>query len=355
MSVQLRKIDEQVMVITGATSGIGLTTARMAAEQGAKLVLAARNGEALDQLASELRRKGTQVATVTADVGKQEDVERIGSTAMERFGRIDTWVNNAGISIFGRNEDVPLADMQRLFQTNYWGVVHGSLEAAKHMKTRGGGAIINLGSELSDRAVPLQGLYSASKHAVKAFTDALRMELEKEGAPMAVTLIKPAAIDTMFAVHAKNYMEKEPALPPPIYAPEVVAKAILYAAQNRKRDVFVGGASRAISANAIAMPRVLDKVMNAAMFKQQQSDQSSSPNRKDALYEPDPRNELRQRQGMDDKHHVAESSAYTAVSMRANKFMPALLGAGALFAAWKLINSPTLRRSSLRSGLRSAY
>lgn len=347
MSVKLRKIDEQVMVITGATSGIGLTTARMAAEQGAKLVLAARNGEALDQLASELRLKGCKVATVAADVGKPEDVERIGSTAMERFGRIDTWINNAGISIYGRNEDVPLEDMQRLFQTNYWGVVHGSLEAVKHMKTRGG-AIINLGSELSERAIPLQGLYSASKHAVKAFTDALRMELEKEGAPLSLTLIKPAGIDTMFTVHAKNYMDKEPTLPPPIYAPEVVARSILYAARHPKRDVFVGGASKAVSAGAFGMPRALDKFMNASMFKQQQSDLPSAPDRRDALHEPDPRNELRQRHGMTDRH-VAESSAYTAVSLRANKIMPALLGAGALFAAWKLINSSTLRRPHLRS------
>jgi short-subunit dehydrogenase len=345
MSVQLRKIEDQVMVITGATSGIGLTTARMAAEQGAKLVLAARNGEALDQLASELRRKGSKVATVAADVGKPEDVERIGSTAMERFGRIDTWVNNAGISIFGRNEEVALEDMQRLFQTNYWGVVHGSLEAVKHMKTRGGGAIINLGSELSDRSIPLQGLYAASKHAVKAFTDALRMELEKEGAPLSVTLIKPAAIDTMFTVHAKNYMEKEPTLPPPVYAPEIVAKSILYAARHPKRDVFVGGASKAISSAGFAMPRVLDKLMNASMFKQQQSDVPSSPNRRDALHEPDPRNELRQRKGMDDRH-VIETCPYTAVSLRSNKIMPALLGAGALFAAWKLARRP---------GLRSAY
>ncbi|ALK96488.1 short-chain dehydrogenase [Massilia sp. WF1] len=348
MSVKLRKIDEQVMVITGATSGIGLTTARMAAEQGAKLVLAARNGEALDQLASELRLKGCKVATVAADVGKPEDVERIGSTAMERFGRIDTWINNAGISIYGRNEDVPLEDMQRLFQTNYWGVVHGSLEAVKHMKTRGGGAIINLGSELSERAIPLQGLYSASKHAVKAFTDALRMELEKEGAPLSLTLIKPAGIDTMFTVHAKNYMDKEPTLPPPIYAPEVVARSILYAARHPKRDVFVGGASKAVSAGAFGMPRALDKFMNASMFKQQQSDLPSAPDRRDALHEPDPRNELRQRHGMTDRH-VAESSAYTAVSLRANKIIPALLGAGALFAAWKLINSATLRRPHLRS------
>jgi short-subunit dehydrogenase len=342
MSVQLRNIDEQVMVITGATSGIGLTTARMAAESGARLVLAARNSEALDQLASELRLKGGKVATVAADVGDPADVERIGKTAMERFGRIDTWINNAGISIFGRNEDVPLADMQRLFQTNYWGVVHGSLEAVKHMKSRGGGAIINLGSELSDRAVPLQGLYAASKHAVKAFTEALRMELEKEGAPISITLIKPAAIDTMFAVHAKNYMEKEPALPPPVYAPEIVAKSILYAARHPKRDVFVGGASKAISSAGFSMPRVLDKVMNASMFKQQQSDAPSAPHRRDALHAPDPRTQLRQRQGMEDRH-VLEHCPYTAVALRSHKIMPALLGAGALFAAWKLARRPGLR------------
>jgi hypothetical protein len=220
--------------------------------------------------------------------------------------------------------------------------VHGSLEAVKHMKTRGGGAIINLGSELSDRAIPLQGLYSASKHAVKAFTDALRMELEKEGAPISVTLIKPAAIDTMFTVHARNYMEKEPALPPPVYAPELVAKSILYTAQHPKRDVYVGSASRAISLSGLAMPRVLDKVMNASMFKLQQSDAPRAPNRRDALHAPDPRSELRQRQGMENRH-VMEHCPYTAVSLRSHKIMPALLGAGALFAAWKLARRPNLR------------
>ena len=345
MAVKLRKIEEQVMVITGATSGIGLTTARMAAEQGAKLVLAARNAEALDQLASELRRKGTQVATVAADVGNPADVERIGQAAMERFGRIDTWVNNAGISIFGRNEDVPLEDMQRLFQTNYWGVVHGSIEAVKRMKTRGGGALINLGSEVSDRAIPLQGIYAASKHAIKAFTDTLRMELEKDKAPLSVTLIRPAAIDTMFAVHARNYMDKEPTLPPPVYAPENVARSILYAAQHPKRDVFVGGASKAVSSGAFAMPRVMDKFMQGSMFKQQQLEQPSSPNRRDALYEPDPRNELRQRQGMANRR-VLENATYTQVALRSDKFMPVLLGAGALLAAWKF---------SRRNGLKPAF
>jgi short-subunit dehydrogenase len=343
MAVQLRKLDEQVIVITGATSGIGLTTARAAAEGGARLVLAARNGEALDQLASELRRKGTQVATVAADVGIPSDVERIGQAAMERFGRIDTWVNNAGISIFGRNEDVALEDMQRLFQTNYWGVVHGSLEAVRHMKKRGGGAIINLGSELSDHSVPLQGIYAASKHAVKAFTDSLRMELEKEGAPISVTLIKPAGIDTMFGPHAKNYMDKEPSLPPPVYAPQLVAKSILYSAQHQKRDVYVGTVSRLNSLGRFSAPGLFERFTRLTMFKLQQSDRPSSPNRRDALYESNPHQELRERYG--NYGPVMESCPYTALSLRKGKVVGALLGAGAAYATWNYSRRPALRRA----------
>lgn len=333
MAVNLRKINEQVMVITGATSGIGLTTARMAAEEGARLVLAARSSDALDQLASELRRKGTQVATVAADVGNQEDVERIGHAAMERFGRIDTWVNNAGISIFGRLEDVPIEDQHRLMQTNFWGVVYGSLEAIKHMKTRGGGALINIGSEVSDRSIPLQGVYAASKHAVKAYTDALRMELEKDGAPISVTLVRPSAIDTMFTVHAKNYMDKEPVLPAPIYAPELVAEAILYVSQHPKRDIYVGGHAKIAAMGEFTMPRSLDRFMRASAFSEQQSDQPSAPGRRDALYAPDHTTELRQRKGMGT---VNERSPYTAVALRSRPLAAALLGGGALFAAWGL-------------------
>jgi short-subunit dehydrogenase len=334
MSVKLRNINEQVMVITGATSGIGLTTARMAANQGARLVLAARSADALDQLASELRKQGTQVATVAADVGNPADVERIGQAAMERFGRIDTWVNNAGISVFGRVDEVAIEDQQRVMQTNFWGTVYGSLEAVRRMKTRGGGALINVGSEVSDRAVPLQGVYSASKHAVKAYTDTLRMELEKEGAPISVTLVHPAAIDTMFVVHAKNYMEKEPALPPPIYAPELVAESILYCAQHARRDVFVGGASKLAAVGGITMPGALDRFMKALLFRQQQSNVPSAPGRRDALHAPDDTHELRERQGM--AARVRERSPYTALTLRSRPMMAALLGGGALFAAWGL-------------------
>lgn len=333
MSFKLRKINEQVMVITGATSGIGLSTARMAAERGARLVLAARADDALDELVHELRARGTDVIAVTADVGKIEDVERIGEAAIREFGRIDTWVNNAGISIFGRIEDISPEDHHRLFQTNFWGVVNGSLEAVKRMKQRGGGALINLGSELSDHGIPLQGMYAASKHAVKGFTDSLRMELEKEGAPMSITLVKPSGIDTMFTVHAKNYMEKEPKLPSPVYAPELVADAILYAAQHPKRDVFVGGAAKMNSSGARFLPRAFDKYVTATMFRNQKSEAPTDPGRRDALHKPDHTRELRERQGIYQTH---ERSPYTAAQLRSKQITTALLGGGALLAAFAL-------------------
>jgi short-subunit dehydrogenase len=322
------------MVITGATSGIGLTTARMAARLGANLVLAARNGGALDHLASQLGSQGAKVATVVADVGKEEDVARIARRAVERFGHFDTWVNNAGISVYGRLDEVDIDDFRRLFDTNFWGVVYGSREAVKHFKKHGGGALINLGSEVSEVAIPLQGMYAASKHAIKGFTNSLRIELEKDGAPISVTLIKPAGIDTMFTAHAKNYMDKEPALPPPVYAPDVVADAIVYAAQHPQRDVFIGSAAKLNAASAYHAPRLLDKIFSLAMFSAQKGDQPSPPNRRDALYAFDPNTELRERSGMLAKVH--ESSSYTKASLQAPSLKNALIGGGLLFAAWSL-------------------
>ena len=230
MKLTLKPLDEQVIVITGASSGIGLVTARMAARAGAKVVLAARNAEALQELEREINQLGGEAIHVVADVGVESDVRSIADAAIARFGGFDTWVNDAGVSVYGRIEQVTTEDLRRVFETNFWGVVYGSRIAAEHLKQRGGGALINLGSTLSDRAIPLQGIYVASKHAVKGFTDAMRMELEDQGAPISVTLIKPAAIDTPYTEHAKNYLPNEPKNPPPVYAPETVARAILHAA-----------------------------------------------------------------------------------------------------------------------------
>jgi short-subunit dehydrogenase len=338
MKVRLKKVPEQVIVITGATSGIGLTTARRAAQRGARLVLAARNEDALRQLVFELGKQGCQAAYAVADVGIEEDVHRIAQTALDRFGGFDTWVNNAGISIFGRYEDVSLKDQRRLFETNFWGVVYGSMAAVRHMRQHGGGAIINLGSEVSDRAVPLQGMYSASKHAVKGFTDSLRAELEAEDVPISVTLIKPAAVDTMFVEHAKNYMEVEPRLPPPIYAPEVAADAILHAAENPARDLFVGGAAKLISSGAHYAPRVFDKVMKRFIYGQQKSDLPARDRSRNSLYVPG--SDLQERQG--NQGHVFESSMYTKAEMHPKTTLALLLGAGlALIALWRYREGPT--------------
>lgn len=331
MRTILKPLASQVIVITGATSGIGLTTVRMAAGRGARLVLAARDAQALDALVAEIAAAGGQALAVPIDVGIKEQVVALGNAAVHRFGRIDTWINNAGISIYGRHEDVPLEDQERLFQTNFWGVVHGSLTALALMK-KTGGAIINLGSELSDRAVPLQGMYSASKHAVKGFTDSLRMEIDKEGVPVAVTLIRPAGIDTMFTNHARNYLENEPELPAPLYAPELVAKSILFAAENIKRDIFVGGASRMMSLGANQAPGLLDKFMDLVMFRQQQKNlQPTSPGRKDSLYASNGR-ELQQRLGGHDSK-VHESSPYTYLAPRGKPLAVSLLLGGAVLTA----------------------
>nr|WP_243700371.1 SDR family oxidoreductase [Halorussus pelagicus] len=236
MSVDLKPVEEQVMVITGASSGVGLTTARMAAERGARVVLAARSEDALRELTDEIREFGGDATYVVADVSDRDDVRRIAETARDEYGGFDTWVNVAGAFLYGKLVDTPVEDMREQFDTNVWGLLYGSLEAAEHL-TEHGGAIINIGSVASDRAIPIQGSYSASKHAVKGFTDALRMELQRDGAPISVTLVKPASIDTPYSDHAKNYMDEEATLPPPLYTPETVARAILHAAEHPQRDV----------------------------------------------------------------------------------------------------------------------
>ena len=270
MDIRLKRLSEQVLVITGATSGIGLVTARMAARRGARLVLVSRNAEALAALVREFEQQGREAIAAVADVADQVAVQRAAQTAIERFGGFDTWINNAGVSVYGRLERVPMQDHRRLVETNFWGVVNGSLAAAEHLK-KTGGALINVGSQLSDHAVPLQGMYCASKHAVKGFTDALRQELALEDAPVSVTLVKPAGIDSMFVPHARNYMDVEPKLPPPVYAPETVAEAILNAAEHPMYDVFVGAPAKVASVAARAAPALFYQATRQVMYDQQRS------------------------------------------------------------------------------------
>jgi short-subunit dehydrogenase len=255
MSIRLKPLDRQVIVVTGASSGIGLATAIAAAEHGACVVMAARSIETLREVVGRVEANGGQAIAVEADVARREDLERVAEAAVTRFGRIDTWVNNAGVSIYGRLLDGDEADERRLFDTNFWGLVNGSRVAVAHL-LRDGGALINVGSEVSDAVVPLQGMYSASKHAVKGFTEALRLELQDQQAPVSVTLIQPTAVDTPYPEHARNRMSAEPMLPTPMIAAERVADAILEAATEEKRDVRVGTMAVLNSFTARVAPRL---------------------------------------------------------------------------------------------------
>jgi short-subunit dehydrogenase len=288
----------------------------MAARRGARVVLASRSGEALRQLQDEIQQHGGHAIHVEADVGHEGDVERIVAAAEEEFGGFDTWINNAGSSIYGKLTDVPIEDFRKLFETNFWGVVYGSLSALRHLSNRGG-AIINIGSVASDSAIPLQGMYSATKHAVKAFTDALRMEVSADRLPISITLIKPSAINTPYPQHAKNYLQDEPVNPSPLYAPEVVAQAILRCAERPCGEVIVGGAGKLMSLAGRYTPRLRDWIFENAVIPSQHSGASVRGEPHSSLEHPT--NQLKERGNM--PQATFRSSLYTQAS-----FYPVMSG-----------------------------
>jgi short-subunit dehydrogenase len=258
--IKLKPLNEQVIVITGASSGIGLATAILAAERGATVVLAARSEDTLSDIVEQIKNEGGEAIFAPCDVTDLQQVQQVVETTVRQFGRIDTWINNAGVSIYGRLEEVSPDDCRQLFETNFWGIYNGSMAVLPHLRINGG-ALINLGSEVSESVVPLQGMYSASKHAVKGFTDALRIEVEViDQAPISITLIQPTATNTPFPQHAKNYMPQEPKLPTPLDDPQDVAEAILSAAENPTRSKKVGAMSKINTATAKLFPKLADKI-----------------------------------------------------------------------------------------------
>lgn len=268
-----REIADQVIVITGASSGIGRKSAQMLASRGASLVLAARNGEALHEVVDEVERLGGQAVAIPTDMADPEQVKRLAERAIDAFGRIDTWVNNAGVGVYGTVDQISLDEMQRVIEVDLLGVMFGSKVALPYLRQTGG-TLINVSSVTGKRAVPLQAPYSAAKHGVVGFADALRMELEHERAGVTVTTILPYGIDTPFFNHARSKLGALPRPTPPVYEPDAVADSIVWAAEHPTREIVVGGAAKATLLLQRLSPALADKLLTTggAGFTTQVSD-----------------------------------------------------------------------------------
>lgn len=258
MSVPIRG---RVIVITGASSGIGRETALRLAARGAHLVLAARSAEALADVASHVQRAGGQALVVPTDVAVWSQVSALADRAVERFGRIDAWVNVAAVSLFATVEQAEPEELAQVIRVDLMGTVHGVKAALPTMRRQGSGTLINVGSALSERAVPLQVAYSAAKHGVKGFTEGLRLELERERSGIAVVLIEPSSTNTPFFEHARSKVGRRPNPIPPIYQPSAVAEAIVSALERPVRSIVVGGAGKLLTLAQRVDPRLVDLYM----------------------------------------------------------------------------------------------
>ena len=257
-----KPVSEQVVVIVGASSGIGRATALALAGKGARVVCAARSTQALDTLVEEIRAAGGDAVAVPTDVADAAAVRALADAAEQRYGRIDTWVNNAAVGVWGRIEDITGAEFERVMKVNFLGHVHGVHAALPALRRAGGGVVIGVASVEGVRSVPLHSPYTASKFALRAFYDTLRMELAQEGDPIAVSTILPASIDTPFFEHARSKVGVMVKPPPPVYAPEVVADNIVFAAEHPRREIPVGGAAAAFFLGQRLSPALTDALFS---------------------------------------------------------------------------------------------
>jgi len=282
--MQHKPLAEQVVVVTGASSGIGLCASLLAAERGAQVVLIARSSQVLNEIVHAVAADGGSAHAICMDVSDRGEVERAVRDVLAIHGRIDTWVNNAGVAIYGRLDEVSEEDSRRLFDINFWGVVNGSLAALPAVKASGG-VLVNVGSEVSEANMPLQGMYSASKHAVKGFTDTLRLEQERmDEGPLSIVLIQPTAVNTPYPQHARNYLDNEPKLPGPLIDPHLVAHAILEAAEEGGRDIKVGTMAHLNIAMSRILPRLADRLSVAQAGRQERDEPPRHP--EGTLYRP---------------------------------------------------------------------
>ncbi|MFD0485674.1 SDR family oxidoreductase [Kineococcus sp. GCM10028916] len=266
-----RRLADQVVVVLGASSGIGRATALRLAQDGARVVCASRGTEALRTLVEEITAAGGRATAVRADITRPEDLTALVDAAESTYGRIDTWVTMAGISVYGTIADVPLEEFRRVAEVNYLGHVAAAQVAVPAMERNGGGVLVGMASVEGVRSLPLHAPYTASKFAVRSFYDALRMELAQAGGRVAVSTILPAGIGTPFWEHSRNRTGSLTKPPPPVYAPELVADVVARLATHPRRQAVVGGASMGFLLGEKFNPALTDVVLSVIGRRMQTS------------------------------------------------------------------------------------
>jgi NAD(P)-dependent dehydrogenase (short-subunit alcohol dehydrogenase family) len=284
--MKLKPIEEQVVVVMGASSGIGRETALRFANRGAKVVVSARSEQGLASLVEEIRGTGGKATAIPADVSEFEQVRAVADGAVEEYGRLDTWVHLSAVILFAAFEDTTPEEFRRLIDVNLMGQVYGAMAAVPHLRREGRGALVHISSMGARRSIPLQSAYCASKHGMEGFLESLRVEMEHEGLPIGVTNVLPATINTPFFDKARTKLGVKPVAPPPIYQPGIVADAILHAAERPARDLVVGGAAKALLASQAVSPRLLDAVMKRVGFEIHYTDEPKPEDAPDNLFAP---------------------------------------------------------------------
>lgn len=284
--MQLKPINQQVVAVVGASSGIGRDAALQFAKRGAQVAVAARSKDGLASLVAEIQTAGGEAIAVPADVAEFDQVNAIAEATVAAFGRIDTWVHNAAAGMVAPFATMTLEEFRRVIDVTLMGQVHGAKAALPHLKQTGQGSFIAISSMEGRRALPLQSAYSAAKHGLEGFLEALRVELEHEGHSINITSIKPAVINTPFYNHARTKLGVKPTGIPPYYDPRLVTDAILMAAEHPMRDYIVGDVGRLLDLSQRLSPGLMDFALNHIGFGGQHTDDIKPPQAPDALFEP---------------------------------------------------------------------
>jgi NAD(P)-dependent dehydrogenase (short-subunit alcohol dehydrogenase family) len=275
-------------VITGASSGIGRAMARSFGLEGARVGLLARNREALEHAAFEVEQLGGQAKVLPCDVADACAVERAAADVEDRWGGIDVWINNAMVSVFSPAIEMRAEEFERVTRVTYLGTVHGTLAALRRMKPRDKGVIIQIGSALAYRSIPLQSAYCACKAAIRGFTDSVRCELRHDRSRVRLSMLQLPAVNTPQFDVVKSRLPRHPQPVPPIYQPEVIARAAVYAARHKPREMWLAPSVLKAILGQRWIPRLVDRYLGRNGYDSQQTGRPADSERGDNLWWPLP-------------------------------------------------------------------